>query len=289
MSEPPTPPPPGGPPDGADPGPPPEPAPEPAPGTPGGTPERHSGGGPDALPAVRAVGLGKTYRLGEVAIPALHDVSLDVERGTFVAVMGPSGSGKSTLLHLLGLLDTPDAGTVHLDGRPTDDLDDDTATRMRRDDVGFVFQTFELLPNLSARENVLLPAEVAGRRREGEARLRDLAGDLGITDRLDHRPEQLSGGQRQRVAIARALVNDPVVVLADEPTGNLDSATGHEVLDLLRRGVDARGWTVAMVTHDPNAALRADRIVFLRDGRVAGEVAAADPDARQRIATFAGV
>ena len=254
-----------------------------------GTSDGRGDGRPDATPAVRAVGVGKTYRLGEVAIPALHDVSLDVARGTFVAVMGPSGSGKSTLLHLLGLLDTPDAGHVELDGRPTGDLDDDAATRMRRDDVGFVFQTFELLPNLSARENVLLPAEVAGRPGEGEARLRDLADDLGIADRLDHRPEQLSGGQRQRVAIARALVNDPVVVLADEPTGNLDSATGHEVLDLLRRGVDARGWTVAMVTHDPNAALRADRIVFLRDGRVAGEVAAADPDARHRIATFAGV
>ncbi|MDR9391149.1 MAG: ABC transporter ATP-binding protein [Trueperaceae bacterium] len=242
-----------------------------------------------STPAVRAVGLTKAYRLGEVAIPALHDVSLDVERGTFLAVMGPSGSGKSTLLHLLGLLDVPDAGRVALDGRPTADLDDDAATRMRRDDVGFVFQTFELLPNLSARENVLLPAEVAGRRSEGEARLRDLAQDLGIQERLDHRPEQLSGGQRQRVAIARALVNDPVVVLADEPTGNLDSTTGGEVLDLLRRGVDARGWTVAMVTHDPNAALRADRIVFLRDGRVAGEVAADAADARERIAAFAGV
>ena len=252
-------------------------------------PDAHDTPSGPPRPAARAVGLTKAYRLGEVVIPALRDVSLDVARGTFVAVMGPSGSGKSTLLHLLGLLDTPDAGHVALDGQPTGDLDDDAATRMRRDAVGFVFQTFELLPNLSARENVLLPAEVAGRRQEGEARLRDLAHDLGIDERLDHRPEQLSGGQRQRVAIARALVNDPVVILADEPTGNLDTATGGEVLDLLRRGVDARGWTVAMVTHDPNAALRADRIVFLRDGRVSGEVAADATDARERIAAFAGV
>lgn len=259
-----------------------------------GPPDGPSDGPSDAparapTPAVQAVGLTKAYRMGEVVIPALHDVSLDVARGSFVAVMGPSGSGKSTLLHLLGLLDVPDAGRVALDGRPTGALDDDAATRMRRDDVGFVFQTFELLPNLSARENVLLPAEVAGRRADGEARLDELAQDLGIADRLDHRPEQLSGGQRQRVAIARALVNDPVVVLADEPTGNLDSTTGGEVLDLLRRGVDARGWTVAMVTHDPNAALRADRIVFLRDGRVAGEVAGNAADARERIGAFAGV
>ena len=242
-----------------------------------------------AAPALEAVGLSKRYRLGEVQILALDDVSLQIAPGSFVAVMGPSGSGKSTLLHLLGLLDAPDDGTVLLDGQDTAGLDDDALTATRRDRIGFVFQTFELIPNLSARENVLLPAEVAGRRAQGERALASLAEHLDVADRLEHRPAQLSGGQRQRVALARALVNDPVVVLADEPTGNLDSVSGQEVLDLLRSGVDDRGWTVAMVTHDPNAAMIADRIVFLRDGRVAGEVDTDADDARERIASFAGV
>jgi len=174
-------------------------------------------------------------------------------------------------------------------GTDTGGLDDDTLTAMRRDEIGFVFQTFELIPNLSARENVLLPAEVAGRLDPAQERLADLATRLGIADRLDHRPAQLSGGQRQRIALARALINDPAVLLADEPTGNLDSRSGREVLELMRDGVDEQGWTVAMVTHDPNAALIADRIVFLRDGKVAGEVRADAPDARDRIASFAGV
>ena len=240
-------------------------------------------------PALEVTGLAKRYSLGEVRIEALADVSLRIGRGEFVAVMGPSGSGKSTLLHLMGLLDVPDDGAVKIDGRETGGMNDDALTAMRRDRIGFVFQTFELIPNLTARENVLLPSEVAGRRADGVARLEGLAESLGITGRLGHRPAQLSGGQRQRVALARALINDPVVVLADEPTGNLDTATGEEVLDLLRDGVDAQGWTVVMVTHDPNAALRADRIVFLRDGRIAGEVASGDADARDRIARFAGV
>lgn len=243
----------------------------------------------DIPAALEVSSLAKRYSLGEVEIHALAGVSLRVLPGEFVAVMGPSGSGKSTLLHLMGLLDVPDAGEVRVDGRETGGLDDDALTMMRRDRIGFVFQTFELIPNLTARENVLLPAEVAGRRAAGEARLDDLAHRLGIADRLDHRPAQLSGGQRQRVSLARALVNDPVVVLADEPTGNLDTATGQEVLDLLRDGVDAQGWTVVMVTHDPNAALRADRIVFLRDGRISGEIAGDDAEARERIARFAGV
>lgn len=239
--------------------------------------------------ALDVAGIVKTYTLGGSTIHALDDVSLRIDPGEFVAVMGPSGSGKSTLLHVMGLLDAPDAGTVHVDGRETGGLNDDDLTAMRRDRIGFVFQNFELIPNLTARENVLLPAEVANRARAGAERLDQLAGNLGITDRLGHRPGQLSGGQRQRVALARALINDPVVILADEPTGNLDSITGQEVLDLLRAGVDEGGWTVAMVTHDPNAALRADRIVFLRDGRIAGEVATKEPDARGRIARFAGV
>ncbi|MEX2536740.1 MAG: ABC transporter ATP-binding protein [Trueperaceae bacterium] len=239
--------------------------------------------------AIEARRLGKNYRLGEQQITALAGIDIAVEPGSFVSVMGPSGSGKSTLLHLLGLLDVPDQGEVLIDGVATSGLHDDALTRMRRDHLGFVFQTFELIPNLTARENILLPAEVAGRRGEAETRLAELAADLGIENRLEHRPKQLSGGQRQRVALARALINDPVVVLADEPTGNLDSETGQEVLGLLRRGVDERGWTVVMVTHDPKAALIADTILFLRDGRLSGAVGTRDPHARSVIETFVGV
>lgn len=239
--------------------------------------------------AIRGNDLVKTYHLGEVAIPALRGVSLEVKPGEFVAVMGPSGSGKSTLLHLLGLLDAPDEGAVTLAGRATGELDDDELTRMRRTQLGFVFQTFELIPNLTARENILLPAEIGGSASGARDRLHALARDLGIADRLDHRPSQLSGGQRQRVALARALINQPVVLLADEPTGNLDSGTGREVLELLQRGVRRDGWTVVMVTHDPNAALFADRIVFLKDGAVSGTADTADTDARQVIETFVGV
>lgn len=237
-------------------------------------------------PALSARNLRKTYHLGDEVIAALADVTLEVEDGEFVAVMGPSGSGKSTLLHMLGLLDQPDSGVVEVAGRQTAGLDDDVLTALRRDHLGFIFQSFELIPNLSARENILLPAEVAGRLAQGRARLAELAAELGIADRLDHRPRQLSGGQRQRVALARALVNDPAVVLADEPTGNLDTKTGSEVLALLRRGVDKLGWTVVMVTHDPAAALTADRIVFLRDGLVAGEARSEDAGARHVIDAF---
>jgi len=206
--------------------------------------------------------------LGGETIHALDGVSFEIHRGEFVAVMGPSGSGKSTLLHLLGLLENPDSGEVTIEGRRTSDLDDDALTTLRRDKLGFIFQNFELIPNLSARENALLPAEVAGKRKQAEVRLSELAHDLGITDRLSHRPKQLSGGQQQRVAIARALINEPAVILADEPTGNLDSDTSREVLGLLQRGVREQGWTVVMVTHDPNAAQFADRLVVLRDGQI---------------------
>jgi putative ABC transport system ATP-binding protein len=239
---------------------------------------------------LRATGLSKSYRLGELTIEALRDVDLVVRVGEFVAVMGPSGSGKSTLLHLLGLLDTPDAGEVVVAGKATVALDDDGLTALRRTKLGFLFQSFELIPNLTARENVLLPAEIAGRGSAAAERLAGLADELGITDRLGHRPRQLSGGERQRVALARALINEPVVVLADEPTGNLDTHTGNEVLRLIRRGVERSGWTVVMVTHDPNAAMHADRIVFLRDGRISGEVDTRQSgDARQAIETFVGV
>jgi putative ABC transport system ATP-binding protein len=234
-------------------------------------------------PALLAVGLHKRFALGNQTVHALRGVDLRVAKGEFVAVMGASGSGKSTLLHLLGLLDVPDDGRVEIGGVDTSGLDDDELTELRRRRLGFVFQTFELIPNLTARENVLLPADMVGEGDAARGRLEQLAQVLGIADRLDHRPDQLSGGQRQRVALARALINDPVVVLADEPTGNLDSRTGREVLALLSRGVRELGWTVVMVTHDPRAATEAERIVFLRDGEVAGSVAGDDTDVQGMI------
>lgn len=243
----------------------------------------------DRTPALRAYGLCKRYRLGDETIEALVDLELSVYPGEFVAVMGPSGSGKSTLLHLLGLLDEADAGEIELSGQRTAGLSDDALTKLRRERLGFVFQGFELIPNLSARENILLPAEVAGRGREAEKALGPLARALGIHERLSHRPAQLSGGQQQRVALARALINDPVVILADEPTGNLDSATGEEVLAHAALQEREQGWTVVMVTHDAKAALHADRIIFLRDGRIVGETRTADGGARAAIERFVGV
>jgi putative ABC transport system ATP-binding protein len=230
--------------------------------------------------------LRKTYTLGDETIYALDGVSLEIHQGEFVAVMGPSGSGKSTLLHLLGLLENPDSGDVTLAGTHTADLDDDALTKLRRDKLGFIFQNFELIPNLSAQENVLLPAEVAGRRKQAEIRLAELARDLGIHDRLSHRPKQLSGGQQQRVAIARALINEPAVILADEPTGNLDSDTGREVLELLQQGVREQGWTVIMVTHDPNAAKFADRLVVLHDGKIVKTLRAGDAEVGRLLETL---
>lgn len=241
-----------------------------------------------SVPALLAKGLTKHYRLGGEVVRALRGVSLSVATGEFVAVMGPSGSGKSTLLHLLGLLEPPDSGEVHIEGQLTSGLDDDQLTRLRRDRLGFVFQSFELIPNLSARENILLPAEVSGRRDGALKYLERLATVLGISDRLHHRPRELSGGQRQRIALARALINRPVLILADEPTGTLDSQAGVEVLQLLRQGVDRDGWTILMVTHNPKAALVADRIVFLSDGNLVGEVRTGDVDAGGIIEAFVG-
>ena len=220
---------------------------------------------------LRTERVSRTYPMGDETVHALIDVTFEVRRGEFVAVMGPSGSGKSTLLHLLGLVDRPDAGDVFVEGRSTKSLDDDQATLLRRDRLGFVFQSFELLPSLNARENILLPADIAGRRRAAETRLEPLARQLGLQERLTHRPSELSGGQRQRVALARALINEPAVILADEPTGNLDTRTGDEVLALLRAGVDTHGWTVVLVTHDRHAAGYADRVVTLQDGRVVSD------------------
>ena len=218
---------------------------------------------------LEAVALRKRYAMGEVSVEALRGVDFVVKRGEFVAIMGPSGSGKSTLLHLLGGLDDPTDGEVLLAGQPLAQLSDDRLTLIRRRQVGFVFQFFNLLPTLTAAENVALPLLIDGRRLEDyEERVADLLALVGLADRAGHRPDQLSGGEQQRVAIARAFVNDPEVVLADEPTGNLDSAAGEEILRLLRRMRDEKGQTIVMVTHNEHAAEYADRIVRLRDGRI---------------------
>lgn len=213
--------------------------------------------------------LRKQYQMGEVTVDALRGVDFVVQQGEFVAIMGPSGSGKSTLLHLLGGLDTPTDGEVMLAGRRLAHLSDDQLTIIRRRQVGFIFQFFNLLPTLTAAENVALPLLIDGKRIEDyELRIDELLTLVGLGDRKDHKPHQLSGGQQQRVAIARALVTDPAIVLADEPTGNLDTASGEEILGLLRRACDEKGQTIVMVTHDQYAAEFADRIVRLRDGLV---------------------
>jgi putative ABC transport system ATP-binding protein len=216
--------------------------------------------------------LTKVYGEGETAVRALDGVSLGVERGDMVAIMGPSGSGKSTLLHLLGALDTPTSGEILLAGQRYDGLDEGELTRLRRERIGFVFQFFNLLPALSAEENVLLPALIAGRRDDAiRERASELLGRVGLTARADHLPPELSGGEQQRVSIARALLTEPEIVLADEPTGNLDTRSSTGVLDLLRELNESEGQTLVIVSHDPAAASTARRVVFLRDGKVAGE------------------
>jgi len=226
---------------------------------------------------VSAVDLHRRFGEGEAAVEALDGVSLDLPAGGFTAIMGPSGSGKSTLLHVLAGLDRPTAGTVAIDGVELGALDDRKLTELRRDKVGFVFQSFNLLPVLTAEENIELPLKIAGRR--VDAAWRDqLVETIGLGDRLEHHPSELSGGQQQRVAIARALVTRPAVIFADEPTGNLDSSSSAEVLQLLRRSVDELGQTVVMVTHDAGAAAIADRVVVLVDGKIAhdGQAGSAD-------------
>jgi putative ABC transport system ATP-binding protein len=223
-----------------------------------------------SAPALEASGLAKVFGLD---VRALDGVDLRIEAGEMVAIMGPSGSGKSTLLHILGALDTPTEGTVAMAGERYDGLDDDALTRLRRDRIGFVFQFFNLLPSLTAEENVLLPALIARRYEpQMKQRARELLDRVGLADRAEHTPAELSGGQQQRVSIARALLLEPEVVLADEPTGNLDTRAGREILNILRRMSSDDGLTVVMVTHDPAAAAVADRVVFLRDGKVVGEV-----------------
>ncbi|HEY4570617.1 MAG TPA: ABC transporter ATP-binding protein, partial [Kribbella sp.] len=221
--------------------------------------------------AIRAHELRKVYGQGDTAVAALDGVSVDFGVGQFTAIMGPSGSGKSTLMHCLAGLDTPTGGQVLLGDTELTQLPDAELTKIRRDRVGFVFQSFNLLPMLSAKDNILLPLEL-GNRKPDQQWLDTLIDVLGLEDRLTHRPSELSGGQQQRVAVARALVGRPEVVFADEPTGNLDSKSSTEILKFMRQAVVDFGQTIVMVTHDPVAASYADRAVFLADGRIVGEI-----------------
>nr|WP_236827291.1 MULTISPECIES: ABC transporter ATP-binding protein [unclassified Blastococcus] len=236
--------------------------------------------------AVRAAGLRKTYGGGETAVHALAGVDVAFARGGFTAIMGPSGSGKSTLMHCLAGLDAATAGQVWLGDTELTSLRDDQLTGLRRQRIGFVFQAFNLLPVLPARDNIVLPMQLAGQRPD-PAWFDDVVARLGLRERLGHRPHELSGGQQQRVAIARALLPRPDVVFADEPTGNLDSRSGAEVLGLLRSSVKETGQTVVMVTHDPSAAAYADRVVLLADGRLAGELT--DPTAASVLDALRGL
>jgi putative ABC transport system ATP-binding protein len=220
---------------------------------------------------VSVVDLSRRYGEGEATVDALRGVSLDVQPGELVAVMGPSGSGKSTLMHLMAALDQPTSGTVSIAGQDVGSLNDSEVTRLRRKHIGFVFQFFNLLPMLSAEENIALPLSIAGEKPD-PGFFEDLLGRVGLKDRRKHRPSELSGGQQQRVAIARALVTRPTVVFADEPTGNLDSQTGAEILELLRASAKELGQTMVMVTHDAHAAEIADRVLFLADGRIVEEL-----------------
>jgi putative ABC transport system ATP-binding protein len=214
---------------------------------------------------VSATEVTRRYGEGEAAVDALRGVSLEVEQGELVAVMGPSGSGKSTLMHLLAALDKPTGGTVKIAGQDVGAMSDSDVTKLRREHIGFVFQFFNLLPMLNAEENIRLPLSIAGEKPDPEF-FENLLKRVGLTDRRTHRPAELSGGQQQRVAIARALVSQPTVVFADEPTGNLDSKTGGEILELLRASAEELNQTMVMVTHDANAATIADRVLFLADG-----------------------
>lgn len=222
---------------------------------------------------LKAENLTKIYRMGEVEVVALQDVNFAVQRGEFVAIMGASGSGKSTLLHLLGGLDTPTRGEVYFDGQALSQLNDDQITILRRQKIGFIFQFYNLLPTLNAVENVALPLMIDGQNlSQHQSRIDELIELVKLSGRANHRPDQLSGGQQQRVAIARAFVNQPQIVLADEPTGNLDSRSGKAILELLQKVCKEFCTTIVMVTHDPKAASYADRVVFLKDGQIIHEI-----------------
>jgi len=216
---------------------------------------------------LKAEHLCKTYGSGETAVKALDDVSLEVSRGEFVAIVGQSGSGKSTLLHMLGAMDYPDSGTLTVDGEDVFSLNDDKLAQYRRRKAGFVFQFFNLLPVMTAKENILIPLSLDGQKTDEEY-LNEIAETIGISERLSHYPHQLSGGQQQRVAIARALITKPAVILADEPTGNLDSASGNEILSLLKTTIKKYNQTLILITHDMSIAQKADRIITIKDGKI---------------------
>jgi putative ABC transport system ATP-binding protein len=224
-----------------------------------------------APPAARTAGLTKVYGSGDTRVTALGGVTVDIQQGRFTAVMGPSGSGKSTFMHCLAGLDRPTSGEVWIGGTELSRLKDDALTTLRRDAVGFIFQAFNLIPTLTALENITLPLDIAKKKVDKDW-LDMVVRTVGLADRLDHKPTQLSGGQQQRVACARALVSKPQIVFGDEPTGNLDSRAGAEILGFLRHSVDEFGQTIVMVTHDPNAASYADRVLFLADGLVVDEM-----------------
>lgn len=221
-------------------------------------------------PVVELVDVSKIYGTGGAQVRALDKVSVGFEAGKFTAIMGPSGSGKSTMLHMLAGLDTPTAGKVLIEGKDITQLKDDALTKLRRDRIGFVFQSFNLVPTLDAAANIKLPAQLAGHK-VNEHQFAQITRTLGIEGRLDHRPSQMSGGQQQRVAVARALVMNPAVIVADEPTGNLDSASSREVLSMLRRAVTDLGQTVIMVTHDADCAAVADRVLEVCDGKISAD------------------
>jgi len=221
----------------------------------------------------------KQYELGQVRVNALDQIDFRVEKGEFVAIMGPSGSGKSTLLHLLGGLDGASDGEVTLAGKPLSRLNDNEVTLVRRRHIGFIFQFYNLVPTLTAEENVALPLLIDGKKiEECRRKIDELMNLVGLSDRKHHKPDQMSGGQQQRVAIARALVTDPTIVLADEPTGNLDSRSGTAILELLRKTCDELRHTIVMVTHDASAASYADRVIFLKDGRIVEHLQQLDGD-----------
>ena len=224
-----------------------------------------------AEPIAKAVELEKSYGLGDATVRALKGVSVDFERGRMTAIMGPSGSGKSTLMHCLAALDRPTSGDVVIDGVPIGGLKDRALTQLRRDRLGFIFQSFNLVPTLTAKENITLPLDIAGRKVDQEWFDR-VVDTVGLRDRLGHRPSELSGGQQQRVACARALVSRPAIIFADEPTGNLDSRASAEILAFLQNSVREFGQSIVIVTHDPNAAGYADRVLFLADGEIVDEM-----------------